>query len=239
MPPLRDWPVCWLFLLATATADAAMLGGSTDLPWPLGMVVGQMMLLGMWVVHSRSHRLIRGALFVVGLGGLSWLAVTVVEPFYWQRWSFLLGATVAIQSTVAAAAAATRWAGRLLPEQTVTATNAERLQYPLIEIFGWTIVVAGASVLLRAATNVDRLFNSEAALFWTTGCLVVGVVGSLLLDAYRWPRHIVVTATVGLPGLYWLVWRNTLGEATVMFAAHLYLATFVYCRWLDADPQRP
>lgn len=238
MPPFRDWPVCWLFLLATATADVAMLSGSTDTPWRIGLVVGQMLLLGLWVVYSPTHRLLRGAFFVAGLGGLSWLAVVVIEPFFWQRWSVMIGVTAAIQGTVAAAGAATAWAGRFAPGQKATSVPSERLQYPLIEIFGWTIVVASASVLLRGAP-MEQLMSSDFASFWLTGCLVVGVWGALLHDYRRWPRRVVVPTALGLPLLFWLVWRDTFGgEATVMFAAQLYLATYLFCRWLDADPRR-
>ena len=150
MPPFRDWPVCWLFLLATATVDAALLSGSAVSPWAAGWVVGQMMVLGLWVVHGEMHRLLRGAIFVAGLGGLSWLVATVIEPFFLQRWFALLAATLAIQGAVAAAAAATAWASRNRQRGAGVAID-EPWQYPLIEIFGWTIIVAAARVLLRYA----------------------------------------------------------------------------------------
>ena len=236
MPPFRDWPVCWLFLLATATVDAALLSGSAVSPWAAGWVVGQMMVLGLWVVHGEMHRLLRGAIFVAGLGGLSWLVATVIEPFFLQRWFALLAATLAIQGSVAAAAAATAWASRNRQRGAGVAID-EPWQYPLIEIFGWTIIVAAASVLLRYAAMEPLLKKTELAAFWLSGCLVVGVCGSLCYDCRRWPRGILLPAVLILPGIYWLVWSQRMlgGELNVMRAAQFYVVAYLVSRWLDAD----
>jgi len=165
MPASRPRPLTWLFLLATLVIDVAvLLLGLGERPLSylvIGFVIGQMFWVGSWLVAGDAHRLARGATFVIAAMGLT----TVVEysnhggPGDWGR---TFGAVAVLASASAASTAVVLIILRRWDDLRGHRARAD-YRFPLIELFGWTIVVALASVALRWARFGQLL--SQAAQF--------------------------------------------------------------------------
>ncbi|NOY40898.1 MAG: hypothetical protein GXP26_03540 [Planctomycetes bacterium] len=135
-------PLTWLFIAATITVDLTLAvtwsyGTERYIVW--GYLLGQIATLAIWAIRGRIHRLLRASCFVLATGML----VTILNP----PSSFALACLFVYASAIFVVTLLTE-AVRHLPD----AGNIEqrkRWQFPLIEFFGWTIVVAVVSLGCR------------------------------------------------------------------------------------------
>jgi len=154
MHSFRQRPLTWLFLIATVCLDLLLLAAEADNT--LGaMMFGQSFMVGGWLVLGTAHRLLRAAVFLAAVLGMSTLtAYHFHEPYfsYDRAW----GISIVMVSVLAGSAAVMTLLWNALLNRMSGALNYDapnaRWQFPVIELFGWTIVVAIASATMRFAT---------------------------------------------------------------------------------------
>lgn len=181
MPPFCQRPTTYLFLGATAILIPAIAEPRSVLNWNVwaqGFTIGQMMLSGAWLVLGSTHRLARGAICLAATAGLAAVSCWLIGRLNLNAWQQTLAGVFMIQIVVAIGAAVALLALRRL-ESGSTEGSGVFLRYPVIEIFGWTIVVALASLLLRDAT-MTRLFVQWRSIIWLFGCTMAGASAAAL-----------------------------------------------------------
>ena len=136
---IRDRLLIWLFIIASVVVDFAFLtmarnGGSELLGVSSGLILGQTAALAIWAAVGQSHRLMRVSVLVVATGLLATMTggYTLVREFEWL--ALLSGYTTLILVTTILI--------NTLRERADIEAKPRRLQVPLIEFFGWTIIVA-------------------------------------------------------------------------------------------------
>ena len=189
----RDRPLTWLFILATVVVDLALFYGGKE-PVFEGIVVGQVAAVAIWTVVGHSHRLTRGSLLVVAVGVL---AILPVSGNYEVALTFMASYSIVIVATSSVVV----W----LRDRVLTRLNGDRekapLKVPLIEFFGWTIVVAVASFGARYI-ETDRFLEIVLQFPFTFLLLyAVAPVGLLMFDSTYCPLHLV-KAVLFVGGVY-------------------------------------
>jgi hypothetical protein len=167
----RQRPLTWLFVIATACVDAAAIAGAADHEsnWFSAIALGQMFLVGALLVIGRTHRLVRATLFVVVPVVLSlpdYLSERPPRLMEWPRGTsvgdvapHVLGITL-ILTALAALISFAMVALNYLATRQSAAADRGKLQFPIIEFFGWTIVVALATLVLQ--TGRYEYFRGQA-----------------------------------------------------------------------------
>jgi len=200
----RDRILIWLFIAATVAVDlvAHTVAESVILTEVLlvGFVLGQVGALAIWAGNRGIHRLARAAWLVIITGILAW----VIDPSERDppsEWLALLSGYALIAWAMNLLIKfAYRQMNRASPEW----SSEQRWQIPLIEIFGWTVVVAVASFGARHMTFGIFDADPTTALAIAAFCLVpLGV--SLLFHGTRasWYRHIA--KALCWIGVSWLI----------------------------------
>lgn len=146
-------PLTWLFILATSVVDVVLVStdaGKVDPPTALkiGFMLGQLGVLALWCVNGNCHRLSRAGLIVLATAVVAYFSDFMMGPLS-QRlaiYFFYVGSIIAIS----------------LISQLFMA-RYRNWQMPLIEMFGWTIVVALVSYCIRYM-QFDFLENNTAQL---------------------------------------------------------------------------
>jgi hypothetical protein len=138
----RDRPLTWLFVISTIAVDLVLLSLKGNLleefMWS-GIVIGQIAALAIWAIRGRMHRMVRASCFVLSTGLLG-----IVEPTgYFLTFVFVYGLIVLL---FALFVEVVRY---VTSKETDTDKARKRWQIPLIEFFGWTIVVALVSLGCR------------------------------------------------------------------------------------------
>lgn len=154
MPSFRERPLTWLFLIATLCLDAVALSTDNESHFANGLALGQLFVVSGWLVLGRAHRVARAALFICVIGLLTapdYIIPRLKSNFYVDlTWPVILALLIAMGvSTVANTAL---WLG--LARLGFRGKKEFRLadwQFPLAELFGWTIIVAVGSVGMRLA----------------------------------------------------------------------------------------
>lgn len=212
-------PLTWLFIIASACLDLAMLATNDSSPGPgLGsfsffmfnfVVPGQLSVLAVWSVLGGGHRLMRAAVATVATclllfavrGDLSDDARNLVVADYLLH----------VLSVVAAATIFQRL--HLVTALTPDVEEApDRFRFPLIEYFGWSIVVAIWAFMWRY-TDLRQLQYEKYWWSWF-GCSIAPVVVLPLVFG----KIQVGARILRLMVLYLLV---LLGYALVRFTANL------------------
>jgi hypothetical protein len=187
MPPARSQPLTWLFLLATACLDGALvkaglysLGDGWD-EAAVGLLVGQMFAAGCWVAGGTMHRLARGGLFVGAVLALTTIIAVATgddRARIAAEWGRIL-AIVIIFSGIAAAAATVGtflvWRARIRRQP------SSAVRYRLVEVFGWMIVVAVASAAVRFSDFGQVAGPNGEHLYMIASSAVAGAAYALLL----------------------------------------------------------
>jgi hypothetical protein len=189
----RNYPLTWLFIVATVCVDLAIIltasagsvlaaeSGLRFYVWNYA-IPAQFSTLALWAVFGDTHRLTKAA-WVTLAGGmlmvLTWY--TVEAAFRGESISFNLIHILA----VVCGAALLRVCG--LGRQN-SATGDESFQFSLVEIFGWTMIVAFWAFALRFAGTdflIDRywiLWNGVASV---TPLLLVPVLFGRISTGWR------------------------------------------------------
>ncbi len=148
---IRERPLSWLFCIASIVVDLAFLAMAgryviSEHVILAGLLLGQTAILAIWAGTGGGHRLGRASVMVVATGLVA-LATGKHALGNWKQWlAVLFGYTLSVY--VAAVLISIR---RTLAAQRADAhTPASRWQVPLIELFGWTIIVAIVSFAARS-----------------------------------------------------------------------------------------
>jgi hypothetical protein len=232
MSRFRDRPLTWLFILATACLELLAIASLVDdeSDWFGAIAVGQMCLVGALLAAGQAHRLLRAALF---LG----VPLLVTIPDYLAKRqpptnvaSYVLGMSLVLSAMAAFFSFATIAVNAICVHRPADVAKT-KFQFPIIEFFGWTIVVAVATLALRAA-NVGWLDSSllaQAAAF-------VAFPATLIAYFYA-PRRtwflksaLVAAAAVSLSSLFAFA-ENM--EWLVVLGAYAYVAGWLLIRRMD------
>jgi hypothetical protein len=154
MPSFRERPLTWLFFIATLCLDAVALSTDNESTFANALAIGQLFVVSGWLVLGCGHRLARAAAFVAAIGVLTapdYIIPRLHTSFYVDLvWPAVLALLIAMG--VATVVNTAIWLGLAR----LTSRGLEKFrrgdwQFPLAELFGWTIIVAVASVGLRLA----------------------------------------------------------------------------------------
>lgn len=176
----RTRPLTWLFIIATLCVDLALIVGASinsgvRVSEGLAFFVynyglpAQISVLAIWAVLSRVHRLTKGAWLTLAGGMLLILTWWVIESEYrgeliafcFMQLSIVLAGCVILKKL--------GWASELSEP---VGDERKKFQFSLVEIFGWSIVVAFWAFAVRYAdfsifavrfANFDLLYQE---LWW-------------------------------------------------------------------------
>ena len=253
MSTFRERPVTWLFVAASAavaavSADGMLFGSPLNAnsapsgrpPWlSVGILSGATYILGAYAVVGRSHRLWRACLFVLGAPVIAAIVAVLIDGSLarWSRPTAALG----FMEVAAAGGGTTAWiAQRLLARR----RRAEKkFRYPIVEFFGWTIIVAIASVLFRYAPFGDLLNHNELPRWLGSAGLAGACVGvALLTPADGFVRSLRERVAVALSVLALLTATVAVlvafdnHEEEMLATSIGYVALFVLCWSIDRGP---
>jgi hypothetical protein len=144
MYSFRAHPLTWLFLIATASIDAAAIARDFEQPWLAGLTMGQLYVASAWLALGRSHRLARAGVFVATI-----LLLGSPDFFLGNRaseWAFVMGTLISAGISTAVMC----WIVASLRSRLERAATVSRgrWQVSIIEILGWMIIVAAASAVI-------------------------------------------------------------------------------------------
>ncbi|MDC0935707.1 hypothetical protein OAS39_05435 [Pirellulales bacterium] len=237
MPPFRDRPVTYLFLGATAAVIPALAAPEwtyLDVVWVQGLIIGQIMLSGAWLALGSTHRLARGAVCIAATAGLAAFAMSMQGRLTLHSWHRALARVFMIQLVVAVAVGlALQALQRLKPGTDDTTTAA--LRFPVVEIFGWTIVVALASLLLRDAEFL-HLFLQWRSVVWMFGCSVAGTAAAALHRPKIGKLEIAlvsIAALAFLSGCFLAPTGPDLVDLQTLAVAIVFVIAYCLCRRVD------
>ena len=233
----RERILIWLFITASVVVDIALFAAAISSREPsrlnallAGLAYGQVGALAIWTVTGRMHRLARGACLIVATVPLTLLSIGSETRFFQQNLTLNATYAVIVMAAVAIVAVVRRVAKSKWQQQ-------ETLQAPLIELFGWTIVVAIASFGARFMDFqiVERGLRKFPV---TLTLLAIPLIAEILYRPMFRPRHLwkwlVFVAAAYAMGCY-LVERRF---APLVFATQaIYLAAWMVVRSLESDRQ--
>jgi len=232
---LRDRLLTWLFITASVVVDLVLLAAarvSLDTfryhAMLEGIALGQVGALAIWTITGQTHRLARGACLVVATGLLAVITIRD-ETWYFHRWLALLAVYAVIVMAVVGLISLVGHAIRNKRQL------QEALRVPLMELFGWTIVVAIASFGARFM-DFQVLERGLSKTSTTLAMLAVPVVAELLFRSQFQPLHwlkwLLFVGGAYAVG-YYLANRRLL--AIVLATQATYLAVWMVVRSLESD----
>ncbi len=243
----RDRPLTWLFIAATICVDIAIAIGSSDALaslWQWGFCLGQSAVLGSWLVVGTRHRLERGALFVVA----QLMLATVLSNGSLVAWGRML-APSALYGTMAALGV---FVGKICFFRFRVTRDANRsyvLRYSLMELFGWTVVVAIAAAALRHGRLITMFQIPELLLFYLGLSLNIGLVTGLLVDhnnRYRYSLSLSLGCSIAFYLFAWKILHVLIPPYALAFTVSVaYVVIWIVVCRLDAPspartaPQTP
>ena len=150
---IRNRPLTCLLLLATAVLNLALISAPTQGElnvqggFSLGFLWGQAGCAAIWAVSGRTHRLARAAWLLAILAVLAHLLVLAdPSPAGWKSWlEFLSSYSAFVIAAIGIYRMSVSWRGRNRGEP----RSLNALRFPVVEIFGWTIVVSIACLVSR------------------------------------------------------------------------------------------
>ena len=244
MPRFRDRPLTWLFIIATACLDLVAIARLVDHEsnWFGALAVGQMCLTGALLAAGRAHRLLRAGLFLgvpillavpdyratdFALDSGEIIQIEGVAP-YVLGVSFVIAALVSLFSfaIMALNAICVRRAG----------DARTRFRFPIVEFFGWTIIVAVSTLVMRVAELEWMDFDLSVAVAAFTL-----FPAALVVFAYSVPKTwflkgaLAVSAAVSL---YALIVNAEDLEWLVMGGAYAYVAAWLLVKHMDEAPRK-
>lgn len=195
MYAFRQRPLTWLFWIATACASLVGVVRYPESEWLGALLFAQLYVISGWAAISEVHRLGRGATLVIGP-----LALAAVV-FRSQRAADEASHTLAFALVMAGLVfAATRVLVLLLrmPQAQRREADGKRWQISIVEMFGWTIVVAVSSWAVSLA-KLPKLEHFHA--LWPT--LFSSIPAAMLMAMFLAPRrhHDRVSLVLVLVGL--------------------------------------
>ena len=201
----RDRPLTWLFIVATICVDLVlMVVGDVSSYLHAGFWLGQIAVLGAWFAVGKSHRLARAAMV---LGGVAFLTLMVC---YLQR-DYVTLKNWGIYFPTAARNCLIAFCSALLCRLFMQCLYREhRMEqqwkapsFPLIELFGWTIIVAIGSSFFRPVMKVNVHYDWFEVMTLGLSAAVAGMLAALFIAPNRKYRFVFLIAAIGVGG-FWL-----------------------------------
>ena len=163
-----------------------------------GILVGQIATIAVWAAIGDSHRLTRGSLLVVAIGVLAVLPEYRSLATYSRTLTFMAAYALVVVFTSLVVV----WLRNHVRIRFDRDHERAPLRVPLIEFFGWTIVVAIASFGARYM-NVDTLERVHQ--YFIVYLLTYAIVPlALILFDSRFRKMHLVKAVLFLCGVYWM-----------------------------------
>lgn len=172
----RDRPLTWLLFIATLLLDSvfALHGteGTVSRILGTGLYLGQSLWLGCWLAVGARHRLERGAVFVIGQIAVALIICLGFAGESLQSWGRVIAA-LSLYGFTAFVGALMGRAASLWLNRRDAASVSDRVRFPIIELLGWTVVVAIASAVMRQA-DFRHLVGEWNILVLVVGTAVLG-----------------------------------------------------------------
>lgn len=244
----RDRPLTWLFIAATMLLDVVIAcGDEKQTPFLVasllfGFTLGQVLVLGAWLAVGKLHRLTRGALFVGGQVSL----VLVVDS--WKRevpFFDLSKEAVTLFSFLSVCTFCTVVFFRYVFKRFSNKEgNSKKFQFPLIELFGWMIVVALASLVIRGAEYV-QLITDPTNIIEFLGTAIVATIIVMLFSSpvqitVRSYAIVAVVELIYLSLIFYMFASYGIDNKSVVIhcvavcgVSHLYVALWTFVQRLD------
>jgi hypothetical protein len=239
MPTFSTRPLTWLLVIATAVLDLAIASNrlwTIDLVYVAsGFMVGQLLVAAGWMAAGRVHRLARaavGGIIIFAIAALITVAVSNPGGLTAARWGRIFGTVALICGPASASALVIRIAEKHRSHRSESEVS-ERLRFPLVEAFGWMIVVAVVSTALRFA--VFRSPNNIELLFLLGGSAIGGAC-YVLLGVQRLHGAARVFLAIAVIAGFLLSCAAVIprGELSLLFLwAYAYLVVWSFVRWID------
>ena len=190
----RDRPLTWLFFIATACVDLAMIlptfhapeVARGDLPRLIFLfgIPAQLSLAAIWAAVGGGHRLARGAMLTLAVF-LATLA-TMRFPYAWQNLLsfYLLQALLVASGSLLLNAGGwlRKWSPRNEQEK-------QKFQFSVIEMFGWTCLAA----IWAFAAHHARMEDDFYGLYLTNSVIVpLAMVALLNCSCVWWFRGFLI-----------------------------------------------
>jgi hypothetical protein len=239
MSSFRQRPLTWLFIIATACLDLVAIAHlvNHEADWFGAIAVGQLCLVGALLPVGRAHRLLRAILFLS-------VPILLSVPDYRTTdltteageiiqiegvAPYVLGISFVITALVSFFSFAFMALNALCVRRSGGAMASFR--FPIIEFFGWTIVIAVSTLVMRIAKLEWFDFVLLAAVAECTlfpAALVVFAYS--LLKTWFLKAALVVSAAVSL---YALAVKSENLEWVVMVGAYAYVAGWLLVKRMD------
>ncbi|MAT73022.1 MAG: hypothetical protein CMJ58_26360 [Planctomycetaceae bacterium] len=251
MPTFRERPVTWLFVAASAAvaAVAAVFGASTHGHSSTvhhilaGIIVGEVFFAGAYLSVGTMHRLARAGTFIVAVcvftSTIQLIVNGQIDSGEWPR------VLAAVAMTAIAAAIGATFAGLLVGYFRTRRAKAPR--FPVIEMFGWTIVVAAAAVAARFGRFAELLQSDEAATWigysvYAGAALALALRGFQATQARRFGKPLLAIAglllAIGFASVTLKLFHERLHEQSTLAAALAYAGVCVACLMAETAPTR-
>jgi len=135
-------PLTWLFVIATITINLAVFGRGDDRESPIiiGFIFGQIAALAIWAVRGSAHRMFRASCLIAATGTMQ-LFLNPQPEFFTNILIYILAIYF---FTLLVEISYTLSSGNLTDDD-----PREKWRFPIIEFFGWTIIVAVVSLSSR------------------------------------------------------------------------------------------
>ena len=230
----REQPLTWLFIVATIVIDLVLASTvpahfSLGLELRLGFILGQLVALAIWVVRGKMHRLARVSFLVITIGLLA--CYVEIRSDQMSTWFGFLStyALIIVLTTIASDFLQKRFRDPLRDDEV-----SKRWQISLIELFGWSIVVAIISFGFR---HMDFDFLEKDALlsclaFLSVPILVVTLIRRDIRDLRSISALVIVFATIA--SAIYIGSRTEGGGVFVIFVQTAYLILSLAVVGMDA-----
>lgn len=201
-------------------------------PITTGFYLGQCAALGSWLIDGTRHRLERAAVFVLATVALSYL---IWEATGANSFGRILAPVSLYEIAVAACSLLFQLTFRGLRIHGEVAGN-RTIRFPLIELFGWTMVVAIASTFIRNATFLTFLNDTNLLFEFFASAALIGAWSAAFASRER--KYYGVKWLLILGSIAFYAWAlNTaddLGMILSLIIAHLYAAVWIWVLRLAA-----
>lgn len=230
MPSFRQRPLTWQFWAATLCLDAAGAIRAPESAWFEGILAGQLLIASAWAVLGRGHRLAGGAAWITAV-----LGVTALASFgdrVADEWRYILGSAL----LMTAATLTLSLLCRAVLEQFTYALPKSRFQFSVIELLGWTIIVALAATAFRQAIGV-HLFEASYLIPIVAMAATVSLAAVMFLSPARPRLCIALLLTLAATGASYiggrLDWFHWLGGVRSDVITLGYVAMWILAMRLD------
>jgi hypothetical protein len=225
---LRERPLTWLFILATVVVDLALSVGRQR-PVFSGILMGQVAAIAIWAVVGQSHRLTRGSLLVVAVG------VLAILPEHLSVYSSTLTLMAAYALVWVATTLVVVWLRNQVRNRFEGNREKAPLRVPLIEFFGWTIVVAIASFGARYMNfDVWRAVPQDSTFY--TLVYAIPPIALILFDSRFRSLHLV-KAVLFIGGVFLTVsvLLSEIHFGVIVTISAVYLTAWLLVRSIEYD----